>query len=113
MKKNYNYAKLDGNTLIYAPNILYDGNVQIINATAEKYAENGEVAIIAKTAPVSESDVASLGVVTNKNLTVKGNGEFSGGVVLTGKGYEKRLTFSAIIEGLRAETETEISSKLF
>ena len=45
MKKNYNYAKLDGNTLIYAPNILYDGNVQIINASAEKHAENGYLPI--------------------------------------------------------------------
>ena len=45
MKINYNYGLLKENSLVYAPNIIFDGNVQIINATAEKYAENGYLPI--------------------------------------------------------------------
>lgn len=45
MKINYNYGQLKDNTLVYAPNILVDGNVQIINASAEKYAEHGYLPI--------------------------------------------------------------------
>lgn len=39
--RNYNYGKLTNGKLEYAPNILFDDDVQIINASAEKYAEHG------------------------------------------------------------------------
>lgn len=45
MKRNINYAQLKGSNLVYAPNILFDGDVQIINASAEKYAEHGYLPI--------------------------------------------------------------------
>ena len=54
MKYNLNYAQLKDNNLVYAPNILFDGNVQIINATAEKYAENGYLPIERTTQPEAE-----------------------------------------------------------
>ena len=87
--------------------------LSVIAKMIEKHAENGEEVIVAKNAPVSESDVSSLTAVKDKKLTVKGGGDFSGGVLLKGKGYEKSLTFSALIESLRQETEMEISQKLF
>ena len=53
-KKNYNYAQLKDNTLVYAPNILFDGSVQIINATAEKYAGHGYFFVERTTQPEAE-----------------------------------------------------------
>lgn len=41
MKFNIKYGHLKDNALVYAPNILFEGSVQIINATAEKYTEHG------------------------------------------------------------------------
>ena len=54
MKINHDYAQLKDNSLVYAPNILFDGDVQIINATAEKYAENGYLPIERTTQPEAE-----------------------------------------------------------
>lgn len=54
MLYNYKYAQLKDNNLIYAPNILFDGYVQIINASAEKYAENGYLPIERTTQPEAE-----------------------------------------------------------
>ncbi len=46
MKKNYNYARLDRGNFEYAPNILYIGDKQIINASAEQYASLGWLPIV-------------------------------------------------------------------
>lgn len=54
MKININYGQLKDNTLVFAPNILYDGDVQIINATAEKYAEHGYLPIERTKQPEAE-----------------------------------------------------------
>lgn len=54
MKKNYSFARLDNGSLIFAPNILFDGDVQIINASAEKYAEHGYLPIERTTQPEAE-----------------------------------------------------------
>lgn len=50
MKRNYNYARLDRGNFEYAPNIIYCGDKQIINASAEEYASLGWLPII-KTEP--------------------------------------------------------------
>lgn len=54
MKYNFNYGKLKDNNLVYAPNILFDKDVQIINASAEKYAEHGYLPIERTTHPEAE-----------------------------------------------------------
>ncbi|MBR4049191.1 MAG: hypothetical protein IKK09_01710 [Clostridia bacterium] len=54
MKINHDYAQLKDNNLVCAPNILYDGEVQIINASAEKYAEHGYFPIERTTQPEAE-----------------------------------------------------------
>lgn len=46
MKRNYNYARLDRGNFEYAPNILYIGDKQIINASAEEYASLGWLPIV-------------------------------------------------------------------
>ena len=54
MKINHDYAQLKDNSLVYAPNILFDGDVQIINASAEKYAEHGYLPIERTAQPEAE-----------------------------------------------------------
>ncbi len=54
MKLNFNYGQLKENRLVYAPNILFDGSVQIINASAEKYAEHGYLPIERTEQPEAE-----------------------------------------------------------
>ncbi len=54
MKINFNYGQLKNNKIVYAPNILFDGDVQIINATTEKYAENGYLPIERTAQPEEE-----------------------------------------------------------
>lgn len=46
MKRNYNYARLDRGNFEYAPNILYVGDKQIINASAEEYISLGWLPIV-------------------------------------------------------------------
>jgi vacuolar-type H+-ATPase subunit E/Vma4 len=85
----------------------------VIEKMLEKYYEKGEEITLSSTAPVTENEVSSLKVFNGEKITVTKNGNFSGGVQLSGNGYVKTLTFSALIEGLRADTETEIFEKLF
>ena len=53
MKKNYNYARLDRGNFEYAPNIIYIGDRQIINASAEEYALLGWLPIVKTEQPES------------------------------------------------------------
>lgn len=45
IKYNLNFAQLKENKLVYAPNILVEGDVQIINATVDRYAKHGYLPI--------------------------------------------------------------------
>lgn len=54
MKYNLNFAQLKENKLVYAPNILVEGDVQIINASAEKYENHGYLPVERTEAPEIE-----------------------------------------------------------
>ena len=69
MKINRNYAKLEENKPVYAPNILLDGDVQIINATAEKYAEHGFLPV-ERTAQPAEEGFYFTPVYTEENSRI-------------------------------------------
>lgn len=51
MKNNYNYARLDRGNFEYAPNIIYIGDKQIINASADEYASLGWLPIVKSEMP--------------------------------------------------------------
>lgn len=55
MKRNYNYARLDRGNFEYAPNILYVGDKQIINASAEEYVSFGWLPIVKSEMPESDN----------------------------------------------------------
>ena len=56
MKRNYNYARLDRGNFEYAPNIIYIGDRQIINAAAEQYALLGWMPIVKTEYPEEEEN---------------------------------------------------------
>lgn len=51
MKSNYSYARLDSGSIKYAPNIIYIGDKQIINASADEYASLGWLPIVKSEMP--------------------------------------------------------------
>lgn len=53
MKSNYSCARLDRGKFEHAPNILYLGDKQIINASAEEYASFGWLPIVKSEMPES------------------------------------------------------------
>ncbi len=53
MKRNYKYARLDGDTLVYAPNKLIIGAEQVFNASEETYRANGYLPIVNTEQPES------------------------------------------------------------
>lgn len=55
MKRNYNYARLDRGNFEYAPNILYVGDKQIINASADEYASLGWLPIVKTERPEDDN----------------------------------------------------------
>ncbi len=53
MKYNYKYARLGGDTLVYAPNKLIIGTEQVFNASEETYRANGYLPIVNTEQPES------------------------------------------------------------
>lgn len=85
----------------------------LIEALVNKNAEDGDTLVFANNVPFGIKDVENLDAVKSKKLHIKGGGDFGGGIVLEGKHFDKRLTFAALVEDLRRETESELSEKLF
>ena len=54
MRYNLKYARLNGDKLVYAPNILVMGDEQIINAPPEVYASRGWLPVIKTNSPQAE-----------------------------------------------------------
>lgn len=67
MKRNYNYARLDRGNFEYAPNILYVGDKQIINASAEQYASLGWLPIVKTEQPEANENSYYTPLYTEEN----------------------------------------------
>ena len=85
----------------------------LIAALIDKYAEEGDTVILSKNAPLSTDEVKKMKKASSLGLAVQKTGEFDGGMVLAGKKFDKDLTFSALVEAVKEETETEVAEKLF
>ena len=70
MKRNYNYARLDRGNFEYAPNILYIGDRQIINASAEEYASLGWLPIVKAEHPEEDENSYYTPVYTESGGTI-------------------------------------------
>lgn len=80
----------------------------------EKYAEEKDTVVLSSDGVISETDLTSLEVVKDKNLTVSAEkGDFIGGVMLVGKICDKDLTFKSIVNESKSEFVSEVSKELF
>ena len=85
----------------------------LINKLVEGYAEKGDVIVLSENAPVSTREVEALPSVKKLSLKAEKTGKFEGGLVLSGKAFDKDLTFRALCEAEKERSEAEIAKKLF
>ena len=69
--------------------------------------------MISKNAPFSASDAEGLPAAKRLSLKAQMTGDFSGGIILSGRKFDKDLTFKALCETEREKLEAEIAEKLF
>ncbi len=98
-------------------NALSDGDYRkFIGALIAKYAEKGDKVIIAKR-DIERLDANWLSEISHKlDIALSFEDEFhtdSGGIILRGSKYDKNLTFSALVDEARKETESNVASRLF
>ncbi len=70
MKNNYKYARLDRGNFEYAPNIIYIGDEQIINASAEQYASIGWLPIVKTEQPEADENCYYTPTYTESDGTI-------------------------------------------
>ncbi|MDY5677853.1 MAG: hypothetical protein SPK59_03665, partial [Eubacteriales bacterium] len=56
--------------------------------------------------------IKRLAVFGEKHLTLGDDGDFSGGLVLSGKKYDKSLTFKSLLQETRSVLQSEVFAKL-
>lgn len=78
-----------------------------------RYAEEGDKVVFAQNCPVEKEKLSSLPSVKARGLSLSFDGKFSGGIVLSGEKCDKELTFEAVCESVREETEAQLSKTLF
>ena len=78
-----------------------------------KYAEEGDEIVLAENGGIGAEEVSSLPVERERSLSVRSDGKFDGGFVLSGKKCDKDFGNAAVLAAVREETETEIAGKLF
>lgn len=83
-----------------------------IEAMLDKYADDGDVVVVARNAKVDREDIKRLAVFGEKHLTLGEDGDFSGGLVLSGKKYDKSLTFKSLLQETRSVLQSEVFAKL-
>ena len=85
----------------------------LISSLVEKYAEDGDEIVLSSSCTLTEKSVSALKAVSSRNLKVSKSGQFAGGIVLSGKKFDKDLTFEALVAALKEQTEEEVAKKLF
>lgn len=85
---------------------------KLISDLLNKFAEDGESVCIADkdAGVITQSFLDSVG----KNLTLSANRiNAMGGIVIEGNGYDKDLTFEALVSYAKADTESTVAELLF
>lgn len=85
-------------------------------AMIEQEAEEGDVVYLSKNdaGKITQADINRIALKTGKKITLADRcGDFSGGVILSGSGVDKNLTYSAMLEMLRGDCEGEVQNILF
>ena len=118
-KKTYLTAKQNAVEMVYLRALeklsamKKDEYLALIGGLVEKYAEEGDLVILSESAPLTVNDVLALAPVKKLSLKVEKTGKFDGGIYLSGKVFDKDLSFKALCEEEKEKSEVEISKKLF
>ncbi len=87
--------------------------LDLIGKLISEYAEQGETVILPKDGEITAEEVSALDVVQKLGLKVEKTGMHGGGIILSGKQFDKDLSFAALADSVREKTESEVARKLF
>lgn len=85
----------------------------VIYRLIKENAEKNAVVSLSKNSPLTVEEVLEFDVCKELSLSIKKDGDFSGGVVIEGKTCDVNLSFEAIIDGLKEEYQTSVADRLF
>lgn len=80
--------------------------------TLDKYAEQGDVVVLAIGNKIDKQALANSEVFVQRGLSFGDEGEFAGGLILCGNKFDKRLTFEELLQEERNVLQGEIFARL-
>lgn len=83
-----------------------------ISRLLRKFANTGDGVVVSSACPYKQ-EIAALKVVEELNLNVTFDGEFKGGVIITGERCDINLTFEALVSTAKEGKQAEVASRLF
>lgn len=89
---------------------------ELLFAMLDKVAEDGDVVTVCESEKdlLTKDEISAFAEQKGITLTLADEyGNFDGGLILTGKGVDKNLTYNVEIDALRDEVETEIAKEIF
>lgn len=89
---------------------------ELLFAMLDKVAEDGDVVTVCESEKdlLTKDELSAFAKKKGITLTLAdAYGNFDGGLILTGKGVDKNLTYNVEIDALRDEVETEIAKEIF
>lgn len=89
---------------------------EVVSNMISTYAEDGDVVIVSAKDKklITKAKLDKIASAKKIKLTLnKEYGDFEGGVILSGNGMDKNLTFDVELKTLRDEMETEIADMIF
>lgn len=89
---------------------------EVVSNMISTYAEDGDVVTLSAKDKklITKAKLDKIATAKNIKLTLnKEYGDFEGGVILSGNGMDKNLTFDVELKTLRDEMETEIADMIF
>lgn len=91
----------------------YKATLKLIDSLLVKYAQEGDTVRLAQNGKAELYEVSTLPVVRSKGLTVQLDKEVPSGFVLDGNGFNRDLSYEALVKELQEETEMSLAKRLF
>ncbi len=90
-----------------------ESELRLISSLIMKYAEEGDEVILSENSKLSEKQVLEIDGIKKLSLTLKKNGKFDGGIILSGKKFDKDLTYKSLLKSAKEKYGKEVADKLF
>ena len=78
----------------------------------DEYADQDDIVVLAKNTVVDKQTVLNHCAFASKNLSLEEDGDFSGGLILKGNKFDKRLTYEELLNEERGKLQGEIFAML-